>query len=159
VRPGVVGLVSVLFIVWNDSASGQNRGLCPQVLAKLVPQRIAGIQDETLPRVEVRTCPRWGDSLQLAGWERDATAPALIVDTTDGVIGQMVASGDVFVIETEGGSRSWVYVIEFRAGKPQLVLQQGTKGIVYIRSDYLHVEVEIEDFNRRVKVHRFNTGR
>jgi hypothetical protein len=85
-RRGVVGFVSALLSVGNHIAAAENRGLCPQVLAKLIPQRVLRTPDETLLRVEVRTCPAWGDSLQLTGWERYAVTPALIVDTTDNVV-------------------------------------------------------------------------
>ena len=153
--------LSITFIsmgVGACMAAAQDRGLCPHVLARLVPQRVLTLQDERLARVEVRDCPAWGQPIQLSGWERDAGAPTLIVDTTDNVIGQLVMTGDVFVIVTEGGTRSWVYVITFSKGKPKLALTQVTKGIVRIVSDYWHVELGMEGLNGKAQSYRFSTG-
>jgi len=85
-----------------------------------------------LPRVEIRQCETPSGTLQLLAWEPRATSPTLVIDTTDLTIVQSVARGNTYVIETTGGPRDRVYVIQYEDGRPKLRLMRVTKGTATI---------------------------
>jgi hypothetical protein len=61
-------------------------------------------------------------------WAQRADKAALIVHTTDFGVDQTFVKDNTVIIMTSGGNRSQVFVFQFKAGSPRLLLRQVTKG-------------------------------
>jgi hypothetical protein len=134
--------------------------ICSEVVSRMVPQFITGIKTSDLARIEIRKCPQ-SEALLLIGYEKGQKVPNLRIDTTDWVINQMLMSGYVFAIETTGGSRNQIYVINYVRGKPELALQRVIKDSAKLTSDGQNIKVSIpivgsnnlEEFSYPVDAH------
>ncbi len=129
-----------------------DRDVCPEIVTTLVPQRVFKRPTNSLQRLEIRSClPGETENLQFVVWENNATKPSIVATTSDEAIVQIAMSGGVFVIETTGGSRDFLFVIvyeggtSFRNGKPRIALQAVTKGRAAIRTSQTRVSVDYPD--------------
>lgn len=138
----------------------QQKELCPTVAGLLVTQFVFNTPVSNLPRVEIRQCGS-EEALQIVAWEAKATKPALIIDTTDFTVVQSIARKNLYVIETTGGARDRVYVINFEKGKPRLVLRRITKGTAAVTVNEKYCEIVISgiyagDAEPRTERHKFD---
>lgn len=160
--------VLVTIILASTELLGQTRtdvAACPEVITNLIPQRVFKKPTRLLRRVEIRSClPGETENLQFVAWENNAMKPSLVVTTSDETIVQLVMSGDVFVIETTGGSHDSVFVIQyggaesFRHGKPRLALDAVTKGHVVIKTDPYKVTIDYPDLRGETHHIEYSTG-
>jgi hypothetical protein len=123
--------------------------VCDEIVTTLVPQRVFKVPTKQLLRVEIRSCmPGETENLQFVAWENGAMKPSLVLTTSDETIVQLVLSGGVFVIETGGGSHSFVFVIvydggtSFRDVKPRLAHQAVTKGGLVVKTEVDKVSID-----------------
>jgi hypothetical protein len=133
------------FVIGSQYAFGEqtnNQLPCTTVDTMLVTQFIANTATDKLPRVEARRCGI-EEKLYIVGWREDEAIPALVIDTTDFVIVQAVARGNVFLLETTGGSRDIIWVVVFKKGTPKLELKRVTKGTAKVTLDETHMHIII----------------
>lgn len=123
----VLCLISSLSCRLPAQNAGNN---CPTVATRLVTQLVATRSLSDMPRVEIRRCEAdMGHQLKLLAWATGPIVdPTLSIDTYEFTIIQTVARGNVFVIETTGGPRDTVFVIEMHRGKPRLSWRIVTRG-------------------------------
>ena len=120
--------------------------LCSDVITTLVPQRVFQVPTQKLPRVELRSCePGVSETLQIAAWERSASRPSLVVETSRSTIVQLAMSSNVFVIHSAGGSSDGLQVVVFNQGKPHLALEKYLRAAITIRLERDEVIVETRE--------------
>jgi hypothetical protein len=151
--------VWTLVIIWGMNfayAQGQEAA-CPDLVGLMIPQLVFHTQARDLPRVEVRKCGP-GESLKIICWAKNAQAPDLIVDTTDFTIVQSVMLGLITVIETTGGPRNRLFVIDYDRGKPKLALKFVSKAQAELATRMGEIRIAIEESGTgQIKHFRFPT--
>ena len=166
IRRAILSFACVCFlsmeIVAVQGSSVEGGTPCPKLVGLLVPESVFGTSTSNFSRIELRQCdPARSESIQIVAWEKDNNSPALVIDTTDFVVVQTVARGNVYLIETTGGPRDRVYVIAYEKGKPLLKLMRVTRGTarVTITNEWLEVvipEIYAGDEPPRTETHRFS---
>ena len=133
--------------------------LCAEVVSTLYPQWTSRTTRESLARIEVRNCPvaDWG-FLQIAAWEEGASRPTLVVDTRRTTIVKVAMAGDVFVLETAGASSNVVQVVQYKSGRPQLVLDDAIKAYAQVDISWKKVVISLPQEKAPPKVYEFPTG-
>lgn len=85
-----------------------------------------------------------GHQLKLLAWATGPIVdPTLSIDTHEFAIIQTVVRGNVFVIETTGGPRDTVFVIEMHRGKPRLSWKIVTRGTAEVTVTERFVRVAV----------------
>jgi hypothetical protein len=115
---------------------------CRETVTLLIPQLVFKSPVEALSRVEVKRCSS-NEVLRIIASGRTDTETPLEIDTTDFTIIQAYVNGSIVLIETTGGPRSRVYIIQFHDGKPRLAAQRVTRGRVSIRTEDDQVSITI----------------
>lgn len=116
--------------------------LCDDVVARLP----ASHDDEQLPlsrraRFELRQCAE--GNIQVYGYPRDSATATLKYDTYDDWPLQMVRVQNVLLLISHGGSAEHIYVFEFNAGQPRVVLESGSKAEMSVRLDGDRLRVNV----------------
>ena len=158
-HPQSVMLVFMLGITFcmNTAFTQAQLEICPDLVSLLVPQLIFRAQVAELPRIEVRRCGS-NESLKIMCWSRNARDPDLVIDTTDFTIVQSVMSGRIAVIETTGGPRNRLFVIEYNSGGPKLAMKHVSKTQAEIEARYGELRISVEDSGTgKIKRFKFPT--
>jgi hypothetical protein len=126
------------------SSAQEKVGVCEEVIATLRTDIAYRAAPSMSPRVEVRLCDAGhGETMQLIAWEENSRVPVLRMDTGDFGIIQMIARGNIFVIETGGPTRDQVYVIVYDRGKPKIAYTRATRAIAEIQLTSEAVELNV----------------
>jgi len=142
-KKGVL-LTIVLSASGFGGALGDERA-CDTVVGLLATEFIYKEPNSRLARVDIRQCsPEGSSTIQLAAWREGELRPALIVNTDDFGVVQVAARANVFIIETSGGTRDQVFVIQYVRGEPKLILRRTTKGTARITITGRAVDLVIE---------------
>ena len=135
---------------------------CSELVGLLLPDADYDVVASKQPRVELYRCSQNnGANIRIVAWEAGARKASLTVDSYQLAVVQTAARHNIFVVETGGGSRNEVVIIVFRAGRPQLVAQQRTKGTAELRVSESAFDVKIVgiwagDAPERVKEYHFS---
>jgi hypothetical protein len=133
-------------IIWgmNFAYAQVQEATCPDLVGLMIPQLVFHAEVRDLPRVEVRRCGP-GESLKIICWEKNAQEPDLVIDTTDFTIVQSVMLGRVTVIETTGGPRNRLFVVDYDHGKPKLALKFVSKAQAEIVTRIGEIRIAVEE--------------
>ena len=137
--------ICAVLLQWSSTCAmaAQPTRICEISVGLLAADFVYRVPNSELARVAIRQCEPPSNFVQLVAWASHKSEPSLVLDTDDFGVVQTVARGNVYVIETGGGSRDQVFVIVYQLGIPKLALRRTTKGSASILVNDRGVKVVI----------------